>query len=338
MPPVDRALTAQDDVTVARVRPVLAWLHQQAPDGTADPEVSVLRRFLWRELPATWPVSHHEQHEVAWALGELFEAAGLAEQAALCRASVTHEILSVWRWTRSFPDVPAAFWTPALSRLGARPGPPPKVGLSLASARGLLEAVCDGITLTVHGHLPVATVLALDDRFRWTEEFPWMRPAGEWDIPPLRFLHQHLAAQGLLARDGARLAVSDLGRAGLAETGRLWSAVVEPAPRWTQEFDRDVLGVMAATLLRRGTFSPGRMTEEIAGVLAAKWRPARGDRGSSVFDGAAVVVQEWYQLGVPLGWWDTGRGPADRHPNVFGAAAAGAVFRSATGRGGARRA
>ena len=122
VPLVDRALTALDDVTVARVRPALAWLHEQAPDGTADPDVSVLRRFLWRELPAAWPVTHHEQHEVAWALGDLFEAAGLAEQAALCRASVTHEILSVWRWTRSFPDVPAAFWKPALSRLGRATG------------------------------------------------------------------------------------------------------------------------------------------------------------------------------------------------------------------------
>jgi hypothetical protein len=338
VPLVDRALTTLDDVTVARVRPALAWLHEQTPGIGRDPDVAALRRFLWRELPATWPVEHHEQHEVAWALGELFETAGLAEQAALCRAPVTHEILSVWRWTRSFRDVPAAFWTAALSRLGPRPGPPAKVGLSLASVRGLLEAVGGGITLTAEGRLPPGTVLALDDRFRWTEEFPWMRPDEEWDIPPLRFLHQHLAAQGLLARDGSRLAVTALGRAGLADVGRLWSAVVEPAPRWTQEFDRDVLGVMAATLLRRGSFTPGRMTEEIAGVLAAKWRPARGDRGSSVFDGAAVVVQEWYQLGVPLGWWDTGRGPADRHPNVFGAAAAGAVFRSATGRGGARRA
>ena len=47
-----------------------------------------------------------------------------------------------------------------------------------------------------------------------------------------------------------------------------------------------------------------------------------------MYDGASLVVQGWYQLGVPLGWWDTGRGPADRRPNAFGAAAARAVFRA----------
>ena len=156
-----------------------------------------------------------------------------------------------------------------------------------------------------------------------------MGPAGDADIPPLRFLHEHLAAQRLLVREGSLLRVTDAGRSALGDTTRLWSTVVDPAPRWTQEFDRDVLGVMAAVLLRTGSFTAGRMTEDITHVLAAKWRPVRHDRQDSVFDGASLVVQEWYRLGVPLGWWDTGRGPADRHPNVFGAAAAAAVFRSA---------
>ena len=40
------------------------------------------------------------------------------------------------------------------------------------------------------------TVLALDDRFRWTEEFPWMRASDEVDVPPLRFLHEHLRRSG----------------------------------------------------------------------------------------------------------------------------------------------
>jgi hypothetical protein len=46
---------------------------------------------------------------------------------------------------------------------------------------------------------------------------------------------------------------------------------------------------------------------------------------------AAPVAQAWYQLGVPLGWWDTGRGPADRRPNTFGRAAAVSVFRAVAG-------
>jgi hypothetical protein len=293
------------------------------------PDVRRLQRFLWHELPEPAAGRGLELHEVAWALGELFEHAGLAEQAALCRASTTHEVLAVWRWTGSFPDVPAEFWRPALGGLGDRPGPPPRARLSLAAAKALLEAVGEGLRLGAAGGLPRATVVALDDRFRWTDEFPWMRPPGEVDIPPLGFLHQHLESQRLLVRDGGMLRVTPEGWAALASTARLWSAVVEPAPRWQQEFEQDALGVMAAVLLRTGAFTSGRITEEIVRVLAAKWRPAAQ---GSVFDGASVVVQEWYQLGVPLGWWDTGRGPADRHPNVLGRAAVEAVFRSAKGR------
>ncbi len=288
-----------------------------------------LRRYLWHELPARRPATQHEHHEAAWALAEEFEAAGRPEEAALCRSSTTHEILSVWRWTQSFPAVPAAFWEPALATLGPRPGPPSGVALSLAAARALLDAVGEGLTLTPGGGLPHETVLALDDRFRWTEEFPWMRPDLEADIPPLVFLHEHLVAQRLLVRDGLRLTVGEAGRLARSDDALLWRAVVDPRPRWGREFDLDTLGVLAAVLLRTGTFTPGRTTEEITPVLAAKWRPAGPDGRGSVFDGASLVVQGWYQLGVPLGWWDTGRGPADRRPNVLGAAAARAVFRAA---------
>jgi len=31
---------------------------------------------------------------------------------------------------------------------------------------------------------------------------------------------------------------------------------------------------------------------------------------------------------VPLGWWDTGHGPADRRPNANGRAAAAALLRT----------
>jgi hypothetical protein len=287
-----------------------------------------LRRYLWQELPSRPPATQHEHHEAAWALAEEFDAAGRPEEAALCRSSTTHEILSVWRWTQSFPEVPAAFWGPALAGLGPRPGAPARVALSLAVVRALLDAVGDGLTLTPGGGLPHKTVLALDDRFRWTEEFPWMRPDVEADIPPLRFLHEHLTAQRLLVRDGLRLTVGEAGRLARGDDALLWRAVVDPRPRWAREFELDTLGVLAAELLRTGTFTPGRTTEEITPVLAAKWRPGGG---GSVYDGASLVVQGWYQLGVPLGWWDTGRGPADRRPNAFGAAAARAVFRAPGG-------
>lgn len=333
VPLVDQALLTLDDSTVARVRPALLWMRERSE--TDDPDLLSVRRFLWQELPVRRAGAGTERHEVAWALGDLFENAGMAEQAALCRSSSTHEILAVWRWTESFPAVPAEFWRPALSELGPRPAPPAGVGLSLASARALIDAVGEGLALTPGGLLPPQTVFALDDRFRWTEEFPWMRATGEADVPPLRFLHEHLTGQGLLAREGARLTVTAEGRAAAADDARLWWAVVDPAPRWTHEFDRDTLGVMAAALLRAGVFSPGRMTEEISHVLAAKWQPAAG---GSVYDGASLVVQAWYQLGVPLGWWDTGRGPADRRPNVVGHAAVGVVFRSVARRPGPARA
>ena len=127
----------------------------------------------------------------------------------------------------------------------------------------------------------------------------------------MSFLHRHVVAQRLLERDGDRLVRTRLGEACLHDTGRLWRRMVDPAPRWSRGFERDALGVLAASVLRSADFALGRLGEELAHVLSAKWRPAHQD---SLFDGASLVAQAWYQIGVPLGWWDTGRGPADRRP------------------------
>ena len=167
-----------------------------------------------------------------------------------------------------------------------------------------------------------------------------MRPAGECDIPPLRFLHQHLAAQRLLAARRLPARGERPGPGGSAPGHRRgcgrrsWS----PPPRWTQEFDRDALGVMAAIAA-----APGHVhaRPDGRGDRPACWprsgaRPD-GDGHGSVFDGASVVAQEWYQLGVPLGWWDTGRGPADRHPNVFGGGGRGGGVPVGYGAGAAAR-
>jgi hypothetical protein len=266
---------------------------------------------------------------VAWALGDLFEHAGLPDQAALCRSSRVHQLLAVVQWTQSFADVRPEFWEPALSDLEDRVVVPSRAALSLSSAHAVLEVVGDGLALTPDGQLPLATVLALDDRFRWTEEFPWMRATEEAGIAPLSLLDEHLRAQRLLVRDGSRLRRTAAGVVCTGDTARLWAAVVDPAPRWSREFERDALGVMAASVLRSADFAIGRVGEEMAGVLAGKWRPGGGSR--KVFDVAAPVAQAWYQLGVPLGWWDTGRGPADRRPNAFGRAAAVSVFRAVAG-------
>jgi hypothetical protein len=324
---LEQAVDELDAATAARVRRALAWLGDHG--AGARPSTELLRRFLTVELAQHWPGDHRERHEVAWALGDVCEQAGLDEQAALCRAPAVHDTIAVWHWVRSFPDVPAGFWVPALGTLEHPPEVPHRAALSLSSTRALLETVGDGLRLTATGQLPLPTVLALDDRFRWTEDFPWMAAGQESDVAPLRFLHEHLLAQGLLHRDGDLLARTALGAACTRSTARLWRAVVDPAPRWSQQFERDALGVVAASVLRSADFTLGRVGEQAGHVLAGKWRPAAR---SSVFDGAARVVQAWYQLGVPLGWWDTGRGPADRRPNPFGRAAAQAVFRAVAGR------
>lgn len=324
MSPLDLAVAALDAPSRDRVRPVLAWLRQRgAPESTR-----LLSGYLSDVLPGAYGGDEREQHEVAWVLGDLYAGAGLAEQAALCRSAAAHRTLAVWHWIHSFPDVPTAFWLPALDALHRGAATPARAALSLSSTRALLEAVGQGLELTRASQLPRETVLALDDRFRWTEEFPWLRPGGEGDIPPLSLLHQHAVAQRLLEQDGSRLVRTRLGESCLHDTVRLWRCMVDPAPRWSQAFERDALGVLAASVLRSADFALGRLGEELAHVLAAKWRPARQD---SVFDGASLVAQAWYQIGVPLGWWDTGRGPADRRPNEFGRAAAVVVFRAVAG-------
>ncbi len=327
MAPVEDALLSLDAASAARVRPVLAWMREHPSRS----EVGQLRRFLTQDLPGRWPADEREQHEVAWALGDLYAQAQRPDLAAVCRSAATHEVLAVWQWTRSFRGVPAQFWAPALATVGEPHDVPRRSVLSLASARALLETVGDGLRVGGDGRLTAATVRSLDDRFRWTEEFPWMRAADERDVPPLHFLREHLLAQRLLVLTGDRLTRTESGVAGTRDTALLWRAMVDPAPRWSREFERDVLGVLAASVLRSADFALGRIGEEMTHVLAGKWRPARPGRHGSVFDGASPVVQSWYQLGVPLGWWDTGRGPADRRPNAFGRAAAAAVFRAVAG-------
>ena len=326
---MDEAVLARGERTTERVRPALSWLREHG--GAGEPPVALLRDYLTRVLPRSGLGDDREQHEVAWALGDLFEQAGAPAQAAVCRSAAVHETLAVARWVQSFADVPPQFWEPAMTALGGSRDVPPRAALSLSSAHALLDLVGDGLTLTPAGQLPTEAVRRLDDRFRWTEEFPWMRVTQEADVAPLRLLRAHLVAQRLLVEQGSRLSRSDAGVACTHDTARLWWAVVDPSPRWTQEFERDALGVLAASVLRSADFTLGRIAGEMTHVLAARWRAVSPSHRGSVFDGASAVAQGWYQLGVPLGWWDTGRGPADRLPNAFGRAAAVTVFRSVAG-------
>jgi hypothetical protein len=328
---VEELVRSLDKATATLVRPVLARLSRRG--GPGGPTTQVLQEFLMWDLPREEALDVGAQHEVAWALGDLYERAGLPEQAAVCRSALTHEALAVQRWVQSFGDVPEDFWRPALAALREWRDVPLRAALSLSSAQALLEVVGAGLVLADDGQLPAETVRALDDRFRWTEEFPWLRVTEEADLAPLRMLRAHLTAQRLLAEEGSLLVRTPLGDECVGDTGSLWRAVVDPSPRWAQEFERDALGVLAAAVLRSADFTLGRVTEEMTHVLASRWRAVSPAHLGSVFDGASAVAQGWYQLGVPLGWWDTGRGPADRRPNAFGQAAAVAVLR-AVSRGG----
>lgn len=327
MQPVDRAVEQLDAATAGRVRPALSWLRSRSGSATFDG--ATLRDYLAEELPRQWHGRGREQHEVAWALADVFEHAGLLEQAALCRSAATHEHLAVRQWTQTFTATPASFWDPALEAARDR-RVPPRALLSLSSAQALLETVGTGLTLTADGQLPLSTVLGLDDRFRWTEEFPWMRAREENDVAPLRLVHSHLLAQRLLVREGGRLRCTPYGASCAHSTDRLWHAVVDPGPRWSRAFDRDAIGVLAATVLRFDDVATERTSDEVGRILAGKWHTsAPGERPSD----AAPVTHAWYQLGVPLGWWDTGRGLADRRPSAFGRAAAAAAFRAGAGLG-----
>ena len=113
---VEKLIGSLDDGTASLVRPALATLLERSrPDV---PTSLVVQEFLTRDLPRHEALGEGAKHEVAWALGDLFERAGLHKQAAVCRSARTHETLAVQRWVRSFVDVPEGFWLPALSALG----------------------------------------------------------------------------------------------------------------------------------------------------------------------------------------------------------------------------
>ena len=76
-------------------RAALDWL---LPDGgdLADLTQRGLQEFLWYQLPMKWLTDQRQHHEVAWALGDALEAAGLDRYAALCRSEATHQVIARW--------------------------------------------------------------------------------------------------------------------------------------------------------------------------------------------------------------------------------------------------
>jgi hypothetical protein len=426
---VEAALAALDGDTAAEVRPMVE--HLVGPESERLPLSTVnqldLQHLLWHELPTRWFTDDYDHHELAWALGDFFAAAGHGRYAELCRADRTHTIIAAWhrdpeegarlaaaaqrasgvvppdtealafgnvmgghearvhaavavlleeaivagrlepgdrrfaagaaRLVEDFLLAPSPvhdgespacvvrreraaiwahqlgtvdFWTGVLRALDDEPVVPADVGLSVAPARALLEAVGDGVALTKAGYLPPALALTLDARFGWSDDYGSTRPRGESDLPPLMFLHGHLEAQRLLSRRGGRLTVSAKGRRCLADDGRLWSALVTPQPRWQTGFETDTLAVMAAVLLDSDALTGEQIGDRMEQVVSRKWR---GEDGSGVGDGLWWVRVEWYRLGITLGWWQrrSGRLGLAWTLSSFGRAAAAAAFWSVAG-------
>jgi hypothetical protein len=93
---VERALLALPDATRDDARAGIGWLLPEDDDEWDDLLQLTLQGFLWYSLPMKWLTDSAHHHEVAWALGDLFEAAGLGRYAGICRSAATHELIARW--------------------------------------------------------------------------------------------------------------------------------------------------------------------------------------------------------------------------------------------------
>ena len=93
---VERALLELPDATRDHARAAIGWLLPEDDDEWDDLLQLTLQGFLWYSLPMKWLTDSAHHHEVAWALGDLFEVAGLARYSGLCRSTATHELISRW--------------------------------------------------------------------------------------------------------------------------------------------------------------------------------------------------------------------------------------------------
>ena len=91
---IEDVLAGLDPATARQVRHVLSSL-LPTWDLTKLNQLAV-QQFLWRALPRLCPDDPHEQHEIAWSLGDFLQAAGQPRYAALCRDRRTHELLASW--------------------------------------------------------------------------------------------------------------------------------------------------------------------------------------------------------------------------------------------------
>ncbi|MDQ1537557.1 MAG: hypothetical protein QOE58_1950 [Actinomycetota bacterium] len=94
--PLETLLAEMDPPSADLALAALAWLLPEGPD-LADLCQVELQEFLWYQLPLKWHVGTGERHDTAWALADLFTAAGSERYAALCRAPQTHWLLDAWQ-------------------------------------------------------------------------------------------------------------------------------------------------------------------------------------------------------------------------------------------------
>src|SRR5664280_278189 len=80
--PLETLLEELDPSSSELAREALGWI---LPEPCPDPSRQIeLQEFLWCQLSFTWLAEAGELPEIAWSLADLFTAAGLERDAALC--------------------------------------------------------------------------------------------------------------------------------------------------------------------------------------------------------------------------------------------------------------
>ncbi|HZL05522.1 MAG TPA: hypothetical protein VFE45_08900 [Coriobacteriia bacterium] len=135
---VERALRELPDTTRDEARAAIEWLLPEDDDEWDDLLQLTLQGFLWYSLPMKWLTDSAQHHEVAWALGDLFEIAGLARYSDLCRSTATHELISRWE---TDPETARAQFHTLMADSGV--DPPDTALLTWGQLQGMTEhAAC----------------------------------------------------------------------------------------------------------------------------------------------------------------------------------------------------
>lgn len=95
-PTIEAAVAALPADTAKEARTALDWMLPEGDRTWSDLTQLGLQRFLWYELPVKWLSDEAHQHEVAWALADLFASVGMDRYAGLCRSEETHRLIARW--------------------------------------------------------------------------------------------------------------------------------------------------------------------------------------------------------------------------------------------------